>query len=488
MRRLLLALLFSATALCAADPVPPAPRPNIVLILADDLGYGDVGAYNPASRIPTPNLDRLATQGLRFTDAHAGGSVCVPSRYALLTGRFAARATLEPGRGPVIEEDRPTLATLLRWHGYRTAMVGKWHQGFETRHGADGKKEEYDYTKPLRGGPLDRGFDSFFGQHASLDIPPYFYIRDRTPTQPPTDSVAASTSVGGPDDWSNIQGAFWRAGAAAPDYKHAEVPQRYAAEAVEVLRSHAAGPRDQPLFLYVALVSPHTPWLPAEPFRGRSGAGLYGDYVMEMDATVGRLLDELDRAGLSTNTLLIFTSDNGPVWYPKDVARFGHDAVGGLRGLKASSYEGGHRMPFLVRWPGVVPPGSVSMQTIAFPDLFATFTELVGGPSGSAGDGVSFLPYLRDAAKAPAPRAPIVHDAWTIRDGDWKLILPRGKQASQGKAPRKPAGELYNLREDLAEQHNRLAEQPERAQRMREQLERILPGAAAVAGDPVPLR
>jgi arylsulfatase A-like enzyme len=487
MRLLLLALLSSAATLCAADPMPPAARPNIVLILADDLGYGDVGAYNPKSRIPTPNLDRLATEGLRFTDAHAGGSVCVPSRYALLTGRFAARATLEPGKGPVIEEDRKTIATLLREHGYRTAMVGKWHQGFETLHGAGGKKEEYDYAKPLRGGPVDRGFDSFFGQHASLDIPPYFYIRDRAPTQPPTDTIEASTSVGGPDEWTNIQGAFWRAGPVAPDYRHAEVPQRITAEAVEVLRGHAVGKRDRPLFLYFALVSPHTPWVPSEPFRGRSGAGLYGDYVMETDAIVGRMLDELARTGLATNTLLIFTSDNGPVWYPKDVARFGHDAVGGLRGLKASSYDGGHRMPFLVRWPGVVRPGSVSAQTIAFSDVFATFAELMGSPcvpEGAAEDSESFLPYLLDAAKAPAPRAPIVHDVWTIRDGDWKLILPRGKQAPQGKAPRKPAGELFNLREDLAEQHNLLTEQPERAQRMRTQLEAILQGAAAPVRTP----
>lgn len=484
MKRLLLALLLPVSALYAADPVPPAARPNIVLILADDLGYGDVAAYNLKSKIPTPNLDRLARGGLRFTDAHAGGSVCVPSRYALLTGRFAARAALEPGKGPVIEEDRPTIATLLRDHGYRTAMVGKWHQGFETLHGTSGKKEEYDYTKPLRGGPMDRGFDSFFGQHASLDIPPYFFIRDRAPTQPPTDTIEASTSVGGPDEWTNIQGAFWRAGPVAPDYKHAEVPQRFAAEAVEVLRAHAAGQRDQPLFLYCALVSPHTPWLPSEPFRGKSGAGLYGDHVMETDAIVGRLLDELDRAGMSTNTLVLFSSDNGPVWYPKDVARFGHDAAGGLRGMKASSYEGGHRVPLLARWPGVARPGSVSAQTIAFSDVFATFAELVGGPRGPAGDGVSFLPYLRDAAKAPEPRAPIVHDTWTIRDGDWKLILPRGKQAPQGKAPRKPAGELFNLREDPAEQHNLLVEQPERAQLMRAQLETILQGAAAPVRTP----
>ena len=324
---------FVMAACCAlfATPIIFANdhSPNIVLILADDLGFGDLSAFNPDSKIPTPSLDQLAAEGMKFTDAHAGGSVCVPSRYALLTGRFSARAELQVRNGPVIEEGRMTIASLLRDHGYQTAMVGKWHQGFETL--SSSSKEQFDYSKPLTGGPVDRGFQSFFGMHASLDIPPYFYMRDRSPILPPSETVDASTSVGGEEDWTKIQGAFWREGAVAPNFKHDEVTPRFASEAVEVLKSYGASNKAKPLFLYLALPSPHTPWLPLEEFRGKSGAGMYGDFVMQVDAVVGQITSALQASGLAENTLVIFSSDNGPVWYDKDVERFSHDAVGGLR-------------------------------------------------------------------------------------------------------------------------------------------------------------
>lgn len=447
-------------------------KPNIVFILADDLGYGDVASYNPQSKIRTPYLDRLASEGMRFTDAHAGASVCVPSRYALLTGRFAVRSKLRVRNGPVINQGRMTIASLLKDHGYRTAMVGKWHQGFETM--PMESKELFDYSKPLRGGPVDRGFDSFFGMHASLDIPPYFYIRDRSPSMPPTDKVEASTSVGGKEGWNKIQGAFWRAGPVASDFKHAEVTPRFAKEAVEIIRRHGAGKNTKPLFLYLALPSPHTPWLPLEKFRGKSGAGMYGDFVMQVDAVVGQVLEALDVAGMTQETLVFFSSDNGPVWYKENSKKFGHDSVRGLRGMKFSSWEGGHRMPFIVRWPGKITPGSVSTQTIVFSDVFATFADLVSLqeiPEGMAEDSVSFLPYLLDSKKAPERRAPIVHDARTLRDGDWKLILPRTRGGKQGS---ETTGELYNLREDLAEQDNRYDEEPDRVRRMRSRLKAIL--------------
>ena len=452
-----------------------AASPNILFILADDMGYGDLGANNPKSKIVTPNLDRLAASGMRFTDAHAGGSSCIPSRYALLTGRFAVRAKMDVSTGPVIENGRLTIASLLRDHGYQTAMVGKWHQGFEMP--PNGAKNEFDYRKPLRGGPLDRGFDSFFGMHASLDIPPYFFIRDRTPLMPPTLRVKASSSVDGQEGWTNIQGAFWREGLLAPDFKHPEVTPRFANEAVEVIRGCGTGKKAKPLFLYLALPSPHTPWLPLEEFRGKSGAGMYGDFVMQVDAAIGQVLDSLDNAGLAPDTLVFFSSDNGPVWYDKDREKFGHDAVGGLSGMKFSSYEGGHRMPFIARWPGKTTPGSVCEQTIAFSDLFATLAELVGTkqtPQGMAEDSVSFLPYLLDSAKVPATRAPIVHDEWTLREGDWKLILPRKKRERGGKDAKPASSELFNLRDDLAEKHNVFSEYPERAQQMKEKLKALL--------------
>jgi arylsulfatase A-like enzyme len=456
---LLMTVMFLCGALFADEPPPP----HVVLILADDMGYGDVGAYNPESQITTPHLDRLAAEGMRFTDAHAGGSVCIPSRYALLTGRFAVRGTMNPRRNTVIEEGTETVAHLLKNHGYTTAMVGKWHLGFE---GPPDSKELFDYSKPLRGGPRDRGFDSFFGMHASLDIPPYFYIRGRSAVMSPTETIEANDSRGGKDDWNQIQGAFWRKGPIAPNIKLEDVTPRFADEAVKVIRAHSD--KNHPLFLYLALPSPHTPWLPSPKFRSKSGAGMYGDFVMQVDAVVGQILAALDEANMGDDTLVIFSSDNGPVWYDKDTQRFKHSSTGNFRGMKNTSYEGGHRMPFIARWPGHVTPGSVSEQTLVFSDLYATLAELLGEesrPGHVAEDSVSFLPWLLDDEKAVEARPAIVHDRQTLREGDWKLILPKNKDA---------AAELYNLREDPSEKLNRIKEDPKRAQRMRSQLERIL--------------
>jgi arylsulfatase A-like enzyme len=444
-----------------------AARPNIVVILTDDMGYGDVSCNNPKSKIQTPNIDLLAEEGMRFTDAHAGGSSCIPSRYALMTGRFAVRTSMALSNGPLIEDDRMTVASLLRDHGYATAMVGKWHLGFNPY--LQNKKAPADYSKPLRGGPVDRGFDSFFGMHASLDLPPYFFIRGRRVVMPPTEDVPASSSTGGLEGWNNIQGAFWRAGKIAPDLELDQVTPRFFQEAVNVIQARGADTKDQPLLLYLALPSPHTPWLPLGKFRGTSEAGMYGDFVHQVDAGIGQLLDALKAADIDQDTLVLFSSDNGPVWYEKDIERFSHDAVGGLRGMKFSSWEGGHRMPFIVRWPRRVAAGRVCGQTIVFSDVLASFAEMVQLkqiPDGMAEDSVSFLPYLFEADKEPAKRPPIIHNRWTIRDGDWKLILPRNKK----KASKEPT-ELYNLKTDVSEQHNLIAQHPDIARRLEDELD-----------------
>ncbi len=449
-----------------------AKNPNIVFILADDLGYGDLGANNPESKIATPHLDKLAASGVRFTDAHAGGNYCVPSRYALLTGRFSVRApTLDVNSGPIIGENLPTIATLLRDNGYQTAMVGKWHQGFVNQ--PKGSKTQFDYSQPLRGGPLDRGFDSYFGIHTSLDIPPYFYIRDRKPTQPPTDTVEARDSVSEGEGWNKIQGSFWRKGPIAPDYNHREVTPRFISEAVDVLATYSSGKKEKTLFLYLALPSPHTPWLPLDEFRGKSKVGMYGDFVMQVDAAIGQVLSSLDSTGLAEDTLVIFSSDNGPVWYDKDRTKFNHDSTGGLRGMKASSWEGAHRMPFVVRWPGKTKAGSSCAQTVTFSDFFATFAELLGSTSKTE-DSVSFLPWILDTNKTAAPRPPIAHDERSIRDGAWKLILPHKKGTLGGGPSTNLPGQLYNLREDLAERNNLYEMHPELTQKMEAALKLIL--------------
>ena len=448
-----------------SSSVSAKDRPNIVLIMVDDMGYGDARCYNPDSKIATPCIDKIASEGMRFVDAHAGGNYCIPSRYALMTGRFSVRSDLKLERGPLIENGRMTIASLLRDKGYKTAMVGKWHLGFDQFFPSE---KDNDYTVEFKGGPVDCGFDTFFGMHASLDIPPYFFIQGRTAVMPPSDKIEANNNVGGPEGWNNIQGAFWRAGGIAPDFKLTEVTDRFIDEAIKIIANHSSGNSGKPLFLYLALPSPHTPWLPNEQFRGKSGAGMYGDFVMQIDAAVGKVTDALNDSGMKQSTMLILTSDNGPVWYDKDKKKFGHSSAGPLRGMKFDSWEGGHRMPFIVRWPGKTAPDSVSDRTIEFSDLFATFTEIVGQkniPVGMAEDSVSFLTSLR-GAKSAKKRPPIIHDHRTIRQGDWKLILPKNRQ--QGK------GELYNLKDDISEKNNLIDKNPDIANKLRSQLEKFM--------------
>jgi arylsulfatase A len=444
-----------------------AEKPNIVFILADDLGYGDVRAYNSESKIVTPHLDKLAAEGMRFTDAHSGGSTCVPSRYALLNGRFAVREELQVREGPTTPEGQMTIASLLQSNGYETTMVGKWHQGFDMVKQKKGPAV-FDYSKPITGGPVDRGFDSYFGMHASLDIPPYFYIRGRMVTAAPTETVEAKTSEGSPEGWNRIQGAFWRSGPIGPDFVHEEVTPRFLQEAKQVITDYASKDSSKPLFLYLALPSPHTPWLPTKAFQGKSKVGMYGDFVMQVDATVGGLLITLEDSGLTEDTLVIFSSDNGPVWYDENTEHFGHSAAGPLRGKKATLWEGAHRVPFIIRWPGSIQAGSTNEHTVSFVDVFATFAELVSKDTSresSTQDSVSFLPAL--FGKDLSNRPPIIHDTNSIRKGDWKLILPRkGKRASNG--------ELYNLKKDLGETNNLYTKRPKLVERLSTNLKTIV--------------
>jgi len=451
-------------------------KPNIVIILADDMGYGDPHCFNARSKIATPNIDRLADAGMRFTDAHASGPLCHPSRYGLMTGCYPFRTDISRWpRHPLIENGQVTIASLLRQQGYHTAMVGKWHLGFE----------EHGYDQPLRGGPVDHGFDTFFGLRASTDIPPFFYIRDDRAVRPPTGHIDEHHSEG----WSPIQGAFWRGGGIAPGLDLADVLPRLTDEACAVIKNQAAreAASRQPLLLYLALTAPHTPWLPSAEFTGKSGAGMYGDFVMMVDAQIGRVLTALDQAEMTQDTLLIFTSDNGPVWYSADVARFGHDAAGGLRGMKSDVWEAGHRMPFIARWPGHVKAGTISDQTICFTDLLATFADVCGVrlPTGAGPDSFSFLPALESRQPKGVPvRGPIVmragsSSAMMIRERDWKLINQLGsggfsKPRTIKPGPGDPKGQLYNLRDDLAETNNLYLEHPEIVARLEAEMNRII--------------
>jgi arylsulfatase A len=479
-------LLMPIAALAAAGAQEAQAKPNIVIIFADDMGYGDPGCYNPQSKIATPHIDRLAREGMRFTDAHAPGPLCHPSRLGLMTGRYPFRTDVSRWpQQPLIEHGQMTIASLLKSAGYHTAMVGKWHLGFR----------EDGYDQPLRGGPLDCGFDSFFGLRASTDIPPYFYIRGDRAVTPPTGYITRNQSEG----WSSIQGGFWREGGIAPGLDLKDVLPRLTDEACAVIHAQATGKTTarQPMLLYLAYTAPHTPWLPAPEFAGKSGAGMYGDFVMMLDAQIGRVLAALERASMTRNTLLIFASDNGPVWYPADVARLGHDAVGGLRGMKADAWEGGHRMPFIVRWPERVKAGTVSDQTICFTDLLATFADICGSelPEGATPDSFSFLPVLEGQQPEGQPiRGPIVMQAgisstMMIRSGDWKLINQLGsggfsKPGSIKPGPGDPKGQLYDLRHDLAETNNVYLNHPEIVARLEAELQHIMSGHRSVSTMP----
>ncbi len=445
-------------------------RPNIILILADDLGYGDLGCYNADSKIPTPHLDRLAAEGMRFTDAHSPSGVCTPTRYGLLTGRYCWRSRLKKGvlggrSTNLIEPGRWTLGTIARANGYATAAIGKWHLGL-------GVGNQTDYTQPLHPGPLDHGFAEFFGIPASLDMEPYLYVRDDHPVAFPSLPVAASQrrKVDG--------GGFWRGGKIAPGFRHEGVLPRLTEEAVAFVERQSRREPDRPFFLYLPLPAPHTPWMPTEEFRGASRAGDYGDFTHQVDASIGALLETLVRLGKSEDTIVIVTSDNGSHWDTDDIERWDHRSNGPWRGQKADIWEGGHRVPFVVRWPGQVDPGKTENETITLVDLMATFADIwrMNLPDQMGEDSTSLLPVWRGLRReGPIHEAVVHHSAdgmFAIRQGDWKLIQGRGsggfsapkrvdRQAEGG-----PFGQLYHLGADPGETINRWEEEPEVVSRL----------------------
>jgi arylsulfatase A-like enzyme len=462
-----------------ALPLPAATKPNVLFILADDMGVGDVSAYNPRSAWRTPHLDRLAAQGIRFTDAHSGSALCTPSRYAFLTGRYAWRSALKQGvlqgyHPPLVEPGRLTVAAFLRAQGYAAAAVGKWHLGLGwARTGP--ALENVDFAKPFAGGPLALGFDRFFGISASLDMPPYVWLRDDRATRVPTATIGDSPAP-----------KLWRGGPIGDDFKMDDVQTRFTDEAIAFLGDRAAARDGKPFFLYLPYASPHTPVLPTGEFVGKTGTTPYGDFVAQLDADVGRLLAALDRHGLAENTLVIFTADNGfaPPGGLDGLQKIGHDPSAGLRGVKADLFEGGHRVPFIARWPAVARGGTVSTALVGQLDLFATCADALGVPlpAGAAEDSVSFLPVLR--GEKPTVRTTLVNHSgegrFAIREGKWKLLLWPGSGGWSHPTPNPsqwlkvekadlskfPPFQLYDLDADPAEKTNLAAAHPEVVQRL----------------------
>ncbi|HBJ86290.1 MAG TPA: arylsulfatase [Verrucomicrobiales bacterium] len=489
-----------------------ADHPNIIVILADDLGYGDVACYNPASKIPTPQMDRLAREGMRFTDAHTPSAVCTPTRYGLLTGRYSWRTRMKSGvldgySPPLIEADRVTVASYLKQQGYATGCVGKWHLGLQwTRQ--DGSPEssdkgpkgvrpgfDIDHTRPFTGGPLTLGFEHFFGISASLNMPPFCFLQnDRVLHQPTLKQ-------------ERMRDALFQAtdeGVRSPDFTNFAVMPRFAGEAMAFIEKQAAAAERKPFFLYAPLSSPHLPVVVNQEYRGKSQAGEYGDFVVETDAFVGAVLDTLDRTGLAKNTLVLFTSDNGGLfhhWQAKEaddvkhykitgraahIREFQHQGNAHLRGTKADIWEGGHRVPFVVRWPGKTPAGSVSAEFVELTDLLATAADITGAPlpAGAGPDSRSILPALLSEKSAKPVREFAVHHSmqgvFAIRQGPWKLVPDHrgsgGFSQPKNLDPAKeggPPGQLYNLETDPGETRNVYAEHPEIVERLAKLLKSI---------------
>ncbi|MDR1009918.1 MAG: arylsulfatase [Opitutaceae bacterium] len=482
----------AATATASA-PAPEARKPNIIYILADDMGLGDVSAYNPNAAWKTPGIDRLAREGTRFTDAHSSSAVCTPSRYSILTGRYNWRSARKSGVGgglsePMLEPKRATVASFLKQNGYTTAMIGKWHLGLDwTRRGGntsardkdrtnDGEKKHrrpsgeqaVDYTKPFGGGPTAHGFDYFLGISASLDMPPYVWLRNNRADP----SSFPLRQIQGNDDAQKL----WRTGAAGKTFAHIDVLPHLANEAVRYV---AAQRGDKPFFLYLALTAPHTPIFPTTEFAGRTQTTGYGDFCAQVDAVVNNLLTVIAAKGFDKNTIVIFATDNGcsPSADFKSLAKYNHDPNLGMRGHKADIYEGGHHVPFIVRWPGRVLANHASNELMYQGDLFATCADIIGAkiPANAAEDSVSILPALTGEKPGAPLHEAIVHHSnngsFAIRQGAWKLILcPDSGGWSQprpGHAPRgAPPFQLFNLEQDPSEKTNLHKEHPEMVQRL----------------------
>lgn len=465
-----------------ATPQGRGDRPNIVFILADDLGYGDPGSYNAQSRIPTPAMDRLAREGIRFTDAHTPSAVCTPTRYGVLTGRYCWRSPLKRGvlggySEPLIETSRLTVASLLKRHGYRTGCVGKWHLGLGWVRKDAAKRpaaDNVDWAKAVTHGPPSLGFDYSYIIPASLDMDPYCWLENGRTVEAPTDRTPGSKRR-----WDG-GGGFWRAGPVAPSFDFTGVLPTITEKAVEFVQRQRA---ETPFFLYVPLTAPHTPWMPTEEFRGRTEVDWYGDFVAQVDAAIGRIIQAVDESGFREETLVIVTSDNGSHWPIQQIEKFAHRANDGWRGQKADIHDGGHRVPFVCRWPGRIEPGTQSDQPICLTDLMATCAAIVGDtvPDDAGQDSTNILPAMLDPSLDKPIREAVVHHSlqgmFAIRQGPWKLIQGRGSGGFT--APRKieprpgePKGQLYNLARDPGEQNNLWAARPEVVARLTALLER----------------
>ncbi|MEP2776455.1 MAG: arylsulfatase [Luteolibacter sp.] len=489
MKRFLLspAFLLSASAMFFSVAHAAETSPNIIVILADDLGYGDVQRLNPErGKIATPHMDQLAAEGMVFTDAHTCSSVCTPTRYGLMTGRYNWRSKLQKGvlygfGTPLIPQDRLTVPALLKKQGYNTAMIGKWHLGLDLpTTGGEAINEKgltnVDWNGTIGGGPADLGFDYFFGISASLDMPPYVYIENRK-------FLGEGT----------VLKSFPRKGVAEKDFEAVDVLDKLTEKTLGFIAEQKEG---TPFFAYMPLPSPHTPIVPTEEWKGKSEVGRYGDFVMQTDAVIGKVVDAIDAAGFGDNTLIIVTSDNGcsKAAGIGALEKKGHYPSAQFRGSKADLWDGGHRVPFIVRWPAQIDPGSESEALICLTDLMASAAEVADTeiPAGAGEDSVSFVPAFT-GGQIVSSREGIIHHSidgnFAYRQGKWKLLLAKGSggwtSPTEKQMPKSsPKAQLYDMEADPGETQNLYESHPEVAARLLAQLESDVAAGRSTDGAP----
>lgn len=482
------ALSLTALTLAACGGRPPQ-TPNIIFIYADDMGYGDVSGLNPDSQIATPHIDRLIQNGVTFTDAHTCSSVSTPSRYGLLTGRYNWRSPLKDNvlygyDGPIIPATRTTLASMLKTQGYHTACIGKWHLGWNWNNVEAGPRN-IRYDQPITQGPTSLGFDYFYGIAASLDMPPYVYVENDMPTAVP-DHYTRGTGM-----------SYWRSGPTAPDFVHEQTLPHFVDQAVAYIGRQSVA--KNPYFLYLPLPAPHTPIIPTQEYKGTTGLNDYGDFVVMVDDMVGRVLQAVEDAGQTRQTLVVFSTDNGcsPQALFDQLAAKGHYPSYLYRGYKADLFEGGHRVPCVVSWPGHLRPHTVS-STVCLTDFMATFAQLTGYQlkDNEGEDSFSLLPFLMSSdrfAATPRREATVHHSIdgyFSIRQGPWKLLACSWSGGwsyptlTDSITATLPAYQLYNMEDDPAESTNVWETHPQEGQRLLSLLEQYKANGRSTPGAP----
>ena len=473
---------------CAQQP-QEQKKPNIVFIFADDMGYGDVSALNENSKIQTTNIDRIASEGVTFTDAHSSSSVSTPSRYSLLTGRYNWRSDLKSGvlmgyNKALISPDRRTIASVLRDQGYQTACIGKWHLGWDWNN-IEAGKDSVDFSKPITNGPTTRGFDYFYGIIASLDMAPYVYVENDMPTALPDRETV------------NDGMKYWRKGPTASDFDHEQTLPNFINRAVDYI--HDKSKEDKPFYLYLPLPAPHTPILPIKEYQGKSGLNPYGDFVLMVDEMVGKVMKALKEAGVEENTIIVFSTDNGcsPRGKFDEHQTKGHYPSYIYRGHKADLFDGGHRIPCVVRWPARVKPHVVD-QTVCLTDFFATFAAVADYQlrDSEGEDSYNILPLLLNEKEGEVIREATVHHSingdFTIRKGEWKLLLSPGSGGWSFPKPGTddeviktlPSVQLYNMQSDPAEKNNVYAEHPEVVKELKDLMIKYVKEGRSTPGTP----